>query len=107
MTRGTLAALACLAVAACHGPEREPPAPIPPTGGEAPTGLLVITLDTTRADRIGAYGHRGARTPNVDGLGDRGVLFEVALTPVPLNSARRASAPGPSSVPPCCVTGPD
>jgi len=91
MMRGTLAAIACLAAVACHAPDREPPPPIPPTGGEAPTGLLVITLDTTRADRIGSYGHRGASTPNIDGLGDRGVLFEVALTPVPLTTPAHAS----------------
>jgi len=36
-------------------------------GGRASElNLLVITLDTTRADRIGAYGYAGARTPAID-----------------------------------------
>jgi arylsulfatase A-like enzyme/Tfp pilus assembly protein PilF len=46
--------------------------------------LLVITLDTTRADRIGAYGCRTARTPNLDRLAAEGVVFENAYTCVPL-----------------------
>jgi arylsulfatase A-like enzyme len=71
--------------------DRAPAPPVAPQGGASPTALLVITLDTTRADRIGAYGHRTARTPNIDGLADRGVLFEQALTPAPLTVPAHAS----------------
>lgn len=51
--------------------------------------ILIITLDTTRADRIGAYGYKkyGYKkdiTPNIDSLARRGVLFEKAISPVPL-----------------------
>src|SRR5262245_38286703 len=47
--------------------------------------LLVITLDTTRADRIGAYrGSRAAATPQLDRLAREGVLFEDATSPAPL-----------------------
>jgi arylsulfatase A-like enzyme/Flp pilus assembly protein TadD len=46
--------------------------------------ILLITLDTTRADRIGAYGDTEARTPALDALAERGVLFERAYSPVPL-----------------------
>ena len=46
--------------------------------------VLLITLDTTRADRLGAYGCRTARTPNLDRLAAEGVLFENAHTSVPL-----------------------
>ena len=66
-------------------------APIDPTGGPAPTGLLVITLDTTRADRIGSYGFRQAGTPNIDRLAEHGVLFEEAVTPTPLTLPAHAS----------------
>ena len=31
-----------------------------------PLNVLLVTLDTTRADRIGAYGHQGAETPTLD-----------------------------------------
>ncbi len=46
--------------------------------------LLVITLDTTRADRIGAYGYDKARTPNLDNLALSGIMFENGYTPVPV-----------------------
>src|SRR5687768_9002240 len=43
--------------------------------------LLLISLDTTRADRLGCYGHREAQTPNLDRLAREGVLFEHCITP--------------------------
>jgi arylsulfatase A-like enzyme/Flp pilus assembly protein TadD len=46
--------------------------------------VLLVTIDTLRADRIGLYGGRDARTPSIDGLGARGLVFEEALSSVPL-----------------------
>jgi arylsulfatase A-like enzyme/Tfp pilus assembly protein PilF len=46
--------------------------------------LVVITMDTTRADRIGAYGYDAIETPHIDALAEHGVLFETAIVPVPL-----------------------
>ena len=46
--------------------------------------LLIVTIDTCRADRIGAYGHPAARTPSLDRLARRGILFENCYTSVPL-----------------------
>src|SRR6516165_7288162 len=46
--------------------------------------LLLITLDTTRADRIGCYGYSQARTPVLDSLAASGVLCERASTVAPL-----------------------
>jgi arylsulfatase A-like enzyme/Tfp pilus assembly protein PilF len=43
--------------------------------------VLLVTLDTTRADRIGAYDYPKAETPNIDGLAAEGVLFEDTITP--------------------------
>ncbi len=43
--------------------------------------VLLITLDTTRADRIGAYGWAAAETPRLDRLARQGVLFEQTVTP--------------------------
>jgi arylsulfatase A-like enzyme/Flp pilus assembly protein TadD len=51
---------------------------------QAIDNVLIITLDTTRADRIGAYGYRQARTPNIDRFAEQGILFENAYSPVPL-----------------------
>jgi choline-sulfatase len=46
--------------------------------------IVLITLDTTRADRIGAMGDPQAKTPVLDELASRGVLFERAYASVPL-----------------------
>ena len=46
--------------------------------------VLIITLDTTRADHIGAYGYKAAQTPNLDRLAKEGVLFENSYACVPL-----------------------
>ena len=43
--------------------------------------VIVITMDTTRADHIGAYGYEHAETPRLDELAAEGVLFEEAVTP--------------------------
>jgi arylsulfatase A-like enzyme/Tfp pilus assembly protein PilF len=46
--------------------------------------LVVVTLDTTRADRIGCYGAKDVETPNLDALAARGVRFDAAVAPMPL-----------------------
>ncbi|PWB74713.1 MAG: hypothetical protein C3F15_07375 [Holophagae bacterium] len=46
--------------------------------------VVVITLDTTRADHVGCYGYSGATTPRIDALAAEGTLFESCLTPVPI-----------------------
>lgn len=52
-------------------------------GVEKPN-VILITLDTTRADYLGCYGNPNVRTPNLDALARRGVLFEQAATASPL-----------------------
>jgi arylsulfatase A-like enzyme/tetratricopeptide (TPR) repeat protein len=46
--------------------------------------VLIITLDTTRADHIGAYGYRHGRTPAIDALASEGIRCAHAQSPVPL-----------------------
>jgi len=41
--------------------------------------VLLITIDTLRADRLGCYGSRLPETPNIDRLAERGVLFTRAF----------------------------
>lgn len=49
------------------------------------SNLLILTLDTTRADHLGCYGHAEASTPHLDGFArDRAVRFEQAITVAPL-----------------------
>ncbi|HEX6850495.1 MAG TPA: sulfatase-like hydrolase/transferase [Candidatus Polarisedimenticolaceae bacterium] len=71
-----------LAVAACGG-ERELRRP--------DANVLLVTLDTTRADRIGAWGHATARTPTLDGLAREGLRFSRAYSSVPLTLPAHAA----------------
>jgi arylsulfatase A-like enzyme len=49
-----------------------------------PSGLVIITLDTTRADRLPAYGFGGVATPAIDDLATHGVVFDDATSVAPL-----------------------
>lgn len=46
--------------------------------------VYLITLDTTRADHLGCYGHESIDTPNIDRLAAEGTLYERCYTPVPI-----------------------
>ncbi len=46
--------------------------------------ILLITLDTTRADHLGAYGNVAAQTPTFDRFASEGVLFERAVSVAPI-----------------------
>ena len=56
-----------------------------------PYNVLLITLDTTRADRLGCYGYAPARTPALDRLASEGLLFERAYSAVPLTLPSHAT----------------
>jgi choline-sulfatase len=45
--------------------------------------LVLVTIDTLRADHVGAYGHPGAETPTIDRLAREGILLEDAVVQVP------------------------
>ncbi len=53
--------------------------------------LILVTLDTTRADRLGCYGWSRAVTPVLDSLASSGILFEQAYTSVPVTLPAHAS----------------
>jgi len=52
--------------------------------------VLIVTFDTTRADRIGAWGG-DASTPYIDKLASEGVRFSQAIAPAPLTEASHLS----------------
>lgn len=56
-----------------------------------PRNVLLITLDTVRADRLGIYGHASARTPHLDQLAQAGVRFADATAPAPLTGPSHAA----------------
>lgn len=79
------ALLACLLPAlACGGCGDARPAEQRPC-------VLLVTIDTLRADRVGCYGRKEARTPTLDALAARGVRFESVWTSVPLTLPAHAS----------------
>jgi len=70
----------------CH---RQAPGPV-----QRPN-VLLVTIDTLRADHVGCYGYKTAETPTIDAVARRGVRFETAVAHVPLT--------GPSHA--CVLTG--
>jgi choline-sulfatase len=67
-------ALAWAALASAQGPD-----------------VLLVTLDTTRPDFLGAYGKRDAQTPHLDALAGSGIRFSDAWSPSPLTLPAHAS----------------
>ena len=53
--------------------------------------ILIVSIDTLRADRVGSYGYAGAQTPILDGLAARGLRFAQATTVAPLTLPAHAS----------------
>ena len=56
-----------------------------------PPNVLLITIDTVRADRLGAYGYARAATPVIDRLARDGVRFADATTQAPLTGPAHAA----------------
>jgi choline-sulfatase len=57
----------------------------------APPNLLVVTIDTLRADRVSAYGFAAGTTPALDAVAREGILFEDAVVHAPLTRPSHAS----------------
>ena len=58
---------------------------------ERPWNVVLVTFDTTRADRIGCYGNDRIRTPALDGLAAEGVRFANAVSVAPITAPSHAS----------------
>jgi choline-sulfatase len=59
-------------------------------GVEKPN-VILVTLDTTRADHLGCYGYARAQTPTLDALARAGVLFTQASSVAPLTQPAHSS----------------
>ena len=77
--------LSTLTLAGCSRVEPEAPAP------SHARNLLLVTVDTLRADRVGAYGYAQARTPNIDSIAARGIRFDRAFATAPITLTSHAS----------------
>ena len=99
--RAALVAVVVLAVAAGAAwwlLRRAPPTqervdlgPLPDGVPRDALNLVLITLDTTRADRIGAYGAKDVETAALDRLASEGVVFEQAVAVAPLTLPAHSS----------------
>jgi choline-sulfatase len=56
-----------------------------------PPHVILVSVDTLRADRLSCYGYSENRTPAIDRLAREGVLFEYAITPAPITLPAHAS----------------
>ena len=87
-------ALAWVAVAvmcsACGRSDEAVGAPIA-AGALRGSNVLLITVDTLRADRVGAYGSSRGLTPTIDGFAKDGLRFERSYAHVPLTLPSHAS----------------
>jgi arylsulfatase A-like enzyme/tetratricopeptide (TPR) repeat protein len=82
--RFTALAAALLCLAACRGAPAAPPAPA------VATSVLIVTIDTLRADRVGIYGAR-VETPNIDRLAREGAWAPQADVQVPMTRPSHVS----------------
>jgi arylsulfatase A-like enzyme/Flp pilus assembly protein TadD len=60
-------------------------------GAERNPNLLLVTVDTVRADHLGSYGYRAAVTPWLDRLASEGVRFDASSSTVPLTLPSHAT----------------
>lgn len=88
MDRRYLIAALCLFAGSGCGPRAPEPSR---ASAAARPSILVISIDTLRADRLGCYGASAAETPNIDAWAREGVLFENAVSPVPITLPAHAS----------------
>jgi len=85
MMARTAALLACTLCTACGAKPAAPPA------STTARHLLLITIDTLRADRVGAYGSTVVATPNLDRLAREGAFALHASAQVPLTRPSHVS----------------
>ncbi len=80
------AAVACLAggFSGCNGARQAVSDGAGSAPGGGPWNLVLVTLDTVRADHVGCYGAAAAETPSLDRLAREGVRFAWASSAVPL-----------------------
>ncbi len=71
------------AFTALHAAAQTPAKPAP--------NVVLITIDTLRADHLGCYGYKQIKTPNIDALAADGVRFERAFAVVPVTLPSHSS----------------
>jgi len=86
-----LCVAALLVLGACQSSSQKS---VPASAGArapGPLNLVLVTIDTLRADRLGCYGYSKIETPNLDQFAQRGVVLENAVAQAPLTAPSHAS----------------
>ncbi len=78
-----LGLVSSLLLAIACGPPSSPPL--------APPDIVLVTFDTLRQDRVGAYGHERDLTPHLDLLASRGLVYDAAFTTMPTTAPAHMS----------------
>src|ERR1700754_3825880 len=90
MRAGCFCLAALLLLASCKSSDRAPSAS-KTTSPDPSLNLVLVTIDTLRADRLRCYGNTKIETPHLDQLASSGVLFENAVAQTPLTAPSHAS----------------
>lgn len=83
LDRLLIAAALALLISGCSVGEKESPKPRGLTELEPSRGVILISVDTLRADHLGAYGYDQPTSPTFDRLAERGILFERSVVQYP------------------------
>ncbi len=84
--------LGCLLALACQDdPRRHPGNQSGSPATESPPWVVLLVIDSLRADFVGAYGFDGSLTPRIDELASRSILFENAYSVAPWTKPSVAS----------------
>ncbi len=86
-----LAAAAALLLAGCGDPPQESGRPAAGDRGGAALNVILISIDTTRADALGCYGNASVRTPHIDRLAAEGTRFAQCISNAPVTLPAHAS----------------
>jgi len=76
-------ACVALALAGCTRESETPEVPAVAPAADGKLNVVLITLDTTRADALGSYGQRRPITPNLDRLAAEGTQFQQCVSSAP------------------------
>ena len=90
-TNGLAATLLAVLAAACGGGAPSTSGPVPPAVSSTARHAVLVTIDTLRADRVGAYGYAAAKTPAIDALAAAGLRVGQAFATAPVTLTSHAS----------------
>ncbi|MFT5479043.1 MAG: hypothetical protein ACI8Y8_004416, partial [Planctomycetota bacterium] len=74
--------VASIVLAAACGSCADSDRAAPAGSGKASENIVIVTIDTLRADHLGCYGYFRDTSPRIDELADESILFERCISPM-------------------------